>query len=115
MSELHVTITHTLPIGPVPFQWRRRAGCLVQAGEFLLMEGGKEREAIPGRFDRSIPTAKRGGKKVKGNRNFCHWHEEDGGTNKLPFLCHITEGEYVFLFSVSLSSLLFTAGPAFLG
>jgi len=82
----------------------------------FFLEGGKEREAIPGRFDRSIPTAKRGGKKVKGNRNFCHWHEEDGGTNKLPFLCHITEGEYVFLFPFLSSPLLFTAaGLAFLG
>lgn len=78
----------------------------------ISSDGGREREG-QSRETRSIDP---NNKKTKGeserNWEFCLaiGMKMKGGRNKLPFLCHITEGEYVFPFFPFLSSpLLLTA------
>jgi len=109
VTEMVIThenaITHTLPIGFVPFQWR--VGLKQASGMHRTKSGGfsSDEGEMPVEGDGIHPGKKTRRKSEKEMRIFPNGIRMKGGTNKRPFLRHITERGYVL--SPLLSSLLF--------
>jgi len=98
VTEMVIThenaITHTLPIGFVPFQWR--VGLKQASGMHRTKSGGfsSDEGEMPVEGDGIHPGKKTRRKSEKEMRIFANGIKMKGGTNKRPFLRHITERGY---------------------